>query len=113
MLVSIGWIFFRSGSFMQAWGILEKIVSGILDMMNVDAIISAVSTWRLSGFELVIAISALIFMEVVHFLQRRASVIPRFRHHPVWLRWGMAYALLSAIYFLGIFDEIEFIYFQF
>lgn len=113
MLVTIGWIFFRAGSLEQARGILAKIAAGIPDMVRLDGIISAVSTWRLSGFELVLAIVALAAMEVVHFMQRTSSIIPRLRRHPAWLRWTMVYALLSAIYFFGIFDEIEFIYFQF
>lgn len=112
-LVTIGWVFFRADSVSEAFAILSHILRGAGGSLGWQQLQTALSEWRLTGFELTIAAGGIILMEIIHFLQRNKSIVERIRNYPTWARWSLAYGLLVSIYFLGLFDNIEFIYFQF
>jgi D-alanyl-lipoteichoic acid acyltransferase DltB (MBOAT superfamily) len=112
-LVTFGWIFFRSGSLAEASAIIGRIILDVPQIFSFSKLYDAITESRLGGFEFLIALCAIMIMEAAHILQERKSCVQRIRAYPVWVRWSSAYLLIAAIYFLGIFDNQTFIYFQF
>lgn len=112
-LVTFGWIFFRSGSLMEAYTIIGRIILDAPQLFSLSTLSDIIIKSRLGGFEFIIAICAIAVMETVHILQERKSCVERIRAYPLWVRWSSAYLLIAAVYFLGIFDNQAFIYFQF
>jgi D-alanyl-lipoteichoic acid acyltransferase DltB (MBOAT superfamily) len=107
-LVSFAWIFFRASSLSDAIYIIGhlfinwKISSSLFELMPGGA------------YEWLIAILAILLMEVVHIVQMkmgslRQLVLPQ----PVWLRWSIYYGLVILILVFGKFQSTEFIYARF
>lgn len=114
LLVSFAWIFFRADSISNAYYILKKIIYGLPDELaqilhnapvNLDLGTSPV--------ELVVALSAIIFMEVIHGLQNKYEIPKLLNSQPVVVRWAVYYAAVFIVLFLGIYENRQFIYFQF
>ncbi len=63
--------------------------------------------------DIVIAILALILMQVVHHIQEKGSFSQWFDPKPHWFRWACYVLIVWIILNFGIFEEKQFIYFQF
>ena len=63
--------------------------------------------------QLIIAMLAIIFMECVQFFQNRIDIQLWFIKRPVVLQWGTYYGMVFVIIFSGVFNNTQFIYFQF
>ncbi len=59
------------------------------------------------------AVALICFLEVIQYIQKYGSIREMLSKKPVWFRWPIYYAIVSAILYLGIWDEQQFIYFQF
>jgi alginate O-acetyltransferase complex protein AlgI len=59
------------------------------------------------------AFLAIAFLEIVQFFQERTSLNALVSRQPALVRWGIYYALIMVIILFGVFEEAEFIYFQF
>jgi alginate O-acetyltransferase complex protein AlgI len=123
ILVNIGWVFFRANNVSEAWEILKKIATWIYSIPSliwthvpISQIIEY-DTWKdklgLDTVSLCIIIGAILFMEIVHLIQRETSVRQFMSEKPRYLRWVIYLILIWAILILGVFGEREFIYFQF
>ena len=60
-----------------------------------------------------ISIVLIIFMELIHLIQRHGSIRHMLNNRPTYLRWLLYYAIILSIIFLGVYGENQFIYFQF
>ena len=67
----------------------------------------------LSWLELKVVLLAILLMEAVHLIQRRASVRQYLTGKPLWVRWAAYYLIIFSILVFGHFNDIGFIYFQF
>jgi len=105
-LVWISWIFFRAESISQAFSIIKKII------LLAKGPISFPVT--MSPADFVISIGLIIFLIGIDFLLVKYKKENKFLNNlPVVLRWTLYYILIFGILFLGVFNEVEFIYFQF
>jgi len=102
-LVLISWVFFRAGTLSEALYILGNFLPGT-------------SSPFLSSFgagEFLIALLSILVMEIVHLVERSQSLETWLTNcHPI-IRWGTCYAILFSIMLFGVFNNQEFIYFQF
>ena len=112
-LVTFAWIFFRARTLEDALVVIAKIPDGIRSVFDPSRIAAVVPQWKLTGFELILALLAIVFLLLVEFFQRRTPLRPFINRQPAWARWAIGYGLILVCYFLGVFDNIEFIYFQF
>jgi D-alanyl-lipoteichoic acid acyltransferase DltB (MBOAT superfamily) len=119
-LVCFAWIFFRADSVHDAFELignlnLADVPRQLLHMKDTIRVFHpVVSTF--SGnfrFELLVSIGMILFMEIVHLIQRHRRMRHFLSERPVWFRWAIYYAIVLAIIFLGKFDHKQFIYFQF
>jgi D-alanyl-lipoteichoic acid acyltransferase DltB (MBOAT superfamily) len=101
-LVVLAWVFFRASSISDAFVILESMFHlGF----NFDVLAPAGGR-----FGLLVAICAVFFMEAV---EARGGVGEFRRERPLVARWALYYALIFWVVAFGVFDESQFIYFQF
>ena len=105
-LIAISWVFFRAKSLHDAWLILHKIGSQLLEMPALLARYPFTTDHYL-GFAL---IAALLLIELV---DEHRSVFRRLAAAPVALRWGACYVGIFCLLVLGRWQAREFIYMQF
>ena len=107
-LVSFAWIFFRANSTTDALYIIGNLFVFPKTGVSVTDIMPG------GGYELVIALAAILLMELVHWQQRRnSSLRDIICRQPAWLRWSVYYGLVLVIFMFGKFDTAEFIYSRF
>lgn len=108
-LVSFAWIFFRANSMSDALYIAGHLFSGI----NAGQFTLKALSGKMVPAEFIIAVASILFMEVVHLIQRHSHMRSFLTDKPLWLRWPIYYILMFSILLLGVFGANEFIYFQF
>jgi alginate O-acetyltransferase complex protein AlgI len=107
-LVCFAWIFFRANSLSDAFYIIQHLFA------NLEINASLINLMAIGWYDLLIALLAILIMEVVHYGQRRYGDLREvIRRQPVWLRWLLYYALVLAIFMFGKFGAGEFIYARF
>lgn len=109
-LVSLAWIFFRANSLNDAFLILGRIFN---DLIKLNLAGQAAVYIRQHQGDFLIILAVIIFMELIHFLEQHNQMRAIFTNKPLLFRWSMYYLLIFAIIFLGVFENIKFIYFQF
>lgn len=112
ILVAFAWIFFRANTTADAIYIATHMFTG-LNLSSVSALRESLLGLGLDSTEMVIAVCAVLFMELVHRLQNRGSIRHMLSGRPAWVRWAVYNAIIIAIIFLGVFEKSSFIYFQF
>jgi len=113
-LVAFAWIFFRASNVQTGFYIIQHLVSGIPDIFNMLSKRQSVfQPLGLSRNDLVFSVFLILFLESVHFIQSKYNISEIFLKQPVYLRWTVYYVLILSIIFLGVFENRQFIYFQF
>lgn len=109
-LVCVAWIFFRANTISEAWYIITHLFRGLAHRWK-----PAGGYWNTGTdqAEWIIVLLSIGLMEGVHVLQRHRHIRQMLRERPMWLRWLIYYALVLGILFFGVFDNQQFIYFQF
>jgi len=105
-LVCFSWIFFRSNSLSDALYTITHMFSGL--SLNFSGI-NIGTNWM----GLLIAFGSILFMEIIHLFQTHIGMRHFLSSKPVWLRWATYAIIIFAILLFGIFENKQFIYFQF
>jgi len=111
-LVCIAWIFFRAKSLSDAWYIGTHVFTDFGRGFQLSAN-NPLLKMGLSPYELVVAVASILLMEGMHALQRHRGIRHMLAERPLCLRWAVYYSLLMGILFWGVFENRQFIYFQF
>jgi alginate O-acetyltransferase complex protein AlgI len=107
-LVSFAWIFFRASSLKDAVYIVQHLFAAS------ESGTSMIDLMPGGGYEWLIALAAILMMELVQWQQRtNGSVREVVRRQPAWLRWSVYYGLVMVILMFGKFGTVEFIYSRF
>lgn len=112
-LVNIAWIFFRANSVSDAYYILSNLHQGWGVFWNREQLWDMHVSLGFSRSEYLVAISAIVVLEIVDTLESRCSIWDFLMAQPRWLAWAAYYGLVCAIIVFGIFQKSQFIYFQF
>ena len=114
MLVTFAWIFFRASNLNSALQIVKHIFTGIPDLlnklMNHNELFEYIGLGRT---DLLISVLLILFLETVHYFQGKKDISDYLAKKPVYIRWAVYYGLFFSILFLGIWEQRQFIYFQF
>ena len=78
-----------------------------------SVIASARSALAVSPFESIVGMVGVLLMEMVHFVQRKQSLMDLFVRLPTWERWAIYGAVVLIILLFGNLGSNQFIYFQF
>ncbi len=113
-LVLLAWIFFRANSLSDAWYIVCNLVPN-LSVLTVKELYWGLLTeaYGLNIYEFFIAIVSILFMEYIHLLQRHSGIRNMLSHRPLWIRWLVYYIMILSTLIFGVFEQQQFIYFQF
>ncbi len=140
-LVTFAWIFFRANSLSDACLIISRLGKGVWsgfsfiymelfayerwENFKLDTIFTQIDIQVIKEYikrEIMLGqsskafLQALFFiavMEIVHLKQRHGSMRHMFRSKPWYVRWAIYYALVLSILMFGVFNQSQFIYFQF
>ena len=111
ILVCFAWIFFRADNIKVAWYIATHIITGLPDLiLQHHHIIEYIG---ISKDELILCFATILLLECVHILQSRINIVAYFKAKSIYFRWAVYLSLLVAIIFFGVFENRQFIYFQF
>ena len=107
-------IFFRANSVDSAFYIAQHIFTGIPDLihkfLNHESVYEEIG---LSEKNMILSIFLILFLEMVHYIQTKANISELIKQKPIYIRWAIYYGVLLSIIFLGVFENRQFIYFQF
>lgn len=114
ILVAFAWIFFRANNVASAFYIATHIISGLPEIAH--KLLShqiVLDDLGVSNKNILFCILLIFILQVIHYIQRKKNVYELLTKLPVYLRWSFYYAIVLSILFLGIFENRQFIYFQF
>ena len=113
LLITLSWIFFRANNVHDGFFILKQICMIPRELMHVVAT-RKIAFLHLPGLYIIRNCALLIIaLEVCVYLSGKWDLPHAFGKQPAYLRWAMYYGGPLVIYFLGVFEKHEFIYFQF
>lgn len=113
VLVTFAWIFFRANSLSDALYIIKNSFTGLI--IDLEHLWNRVPLTLNLGSErkIIIALVFIIFMELVQKYQEKQVISNWLTARPAVIRFGIYYAYLIALLFLGNNASKQFIYFQF
>ncbi|OGF27183.1 alginate O-acetyltransferase [Candidatus Falkowbacteria bacterium RIFOXYB2_FULL_34_18] len=107
-LVLISWIFFRANSLSDAFYILQNMFT------NWSLDFSGIYLGGLGGwFGLKIALAPLVFLIIFEFLEERYKIWDVLYRQRRLVRWLFYIFILLWLFLFGVFEENDFLYFQF
>lgn len=115
ILVAMAWIFFRADNVSSAVYIASHIIMGIPQLVS-DVIAqpgTLLQDLGVTAFELGFSFFLIILLELIHYIQNKINITHKFKASPVAVRWAIYYAAILVIVFLGVYENRQFIYFQF
>ncbi len=120
-LVTFAWIFFRANTIRDAIYIGGKMPAALASLgkmlipghLNGAYIRSSLGEIPIYQSDLVLSFVLIFFLEMVHLVQRRMSIMAFVKSKPIVVRWTLYYGLLAVIIFFGVYENRQFIYFQF
>ncbi|MEP6711608.1 MAG: MBOAT family O-acyltransferase [Ferruginibacter sp.] len=113
-LVAFAWIFFRANDVYSAIYIIGHIFTGIPDLFH--KLLShqpVIEYLGLSAVDMTLSVLLIVILETVHYIQSKKNISVLFLRKPVYIRWAVYCGLVLGILFFGVFENRQFIYFQF
>lgn len=113
-LVNFAFIFFRAKNLHEAWFIISRIITELWkDVVHLSFNKWPIDNIGLTKFNLLLCLFLILLLETVHYVQSRVNINHYLYQKPAALRWAL-YCLLSiGILYFGVFENKEFVYFQF
>lgn len=114
ILINFAWIFFRADTLAHALFVIRHLPGGILQAFyyfNNQKIL--IDHPLFSPYNLVLCFSLIFFLILVQYLQKRFDLVKLFLGQPVAVRWAIYAGLIFTYVFYGVFEDRQFIYFQF
>ena len=115
-LVTFGWIFFRANNIDSALYISKHILTGVPEVIAEFANNQSISLFHGLGLgrrDLILSIFLILLLEIIHYIQKKRNISEIFLNYPSYVRWPVYYVLIYLIIYWGVFENRQFIYFQF
>jgi len=112
-LVCYGWIFFRAESLSDAMYISKNLFRGLGNMKSLTYIKKILLDSGIDKDRLIILFVSVVILFVTQGISKRDDAIESLNNKKSILRWGSYYCILMIIIFFGVFQDGNFIYFQF
>jgi alginate O-acetyltransferase complex protein AlgI len=114
VLVTFAWIFFRANNINSAIYIAKHILTGFhetaIKLLNKQVVLEYLG---ISKADMFLSVLLIMFIEMVNIIQMKKSISEIFLRQPSYIRWLIYYLFISVILILGVFENRQFIYFQF
>ena len=116
-LVAVAWVFFRAETVGQALWILRRLPEALLHPAEITSMFRPLPTElygdNFTSKNLGLVIVVILLTALAHTLHKGHKPLERLRNAPAWARWGVYYAIILSIMWLGDLGAKSFIYFQF
>jgi len=120
-LVLVAWVFFRANTIHDAFYIIGRFPAALGDLGSfiTHGKFSGESVKSLIGFmpvyelDLQLSFLLIILLQAIEWFQTYNDVPALIRKRPIYIRWTLYYIMLAVIIFFGVYDNRQFIYFQF
>jgi len=113
-LVSFAWIFFRAQDVNTALYIVKRIFTGIPGLLlNIIKNQSVFEYLGMSYINLFISFVLIFLLELIHYVQTKHNISKLLSNLPIYIRWSIYYIFIVSIMIFGVFENRQFIYFQF
>lgn len=121
-LICFAWIFFRANTTQDAFYIVSHLFVGVGQFLanlahitSLDQLNNALTPVWIGqpSSKFIIAIAAIIFLEIIHSVQRHETIRHMLAEKPWYIRWAAYYGIIMSILYFGVFNDSPFIYFQF
>jgi D-alanyl-lipoteichoic acid acyltransferase DltB (MBOAT superfamily) len=113
-LVSFAWVFFRAKDASTALYMIKRAITDVplacgllLRHQSVQSLLPS----QTKG--IAVCILLILLLETVHAAQNHVCLRAYVKARPPLVRWAIYYAGLAALFLLGVFQDRQFIYFQF
>jgi D-alanyl-lipoteichoic acid acyltransferase DltB (MBOAT superfamily) len=116
LLVTLAWVFFRANTVDDAFYIIKKIPSFLSELSLLKQGWKEFYKASCSTLPLMTILWSgvcITFLEFVHNIQSKRSPENFFRQQPLLVRWAIYYFFVFCILYFGVFENKDFIYFQF
>lgn len=111
--VCFTFIFFASHTVRDAFYITGRIPAAIRDLALLLRAKMPALTLPVSRGRLVLFVAVVLLMEAIHMLQKKHSLNNLLQAQPRYVRWGIYYIFVFTTIYMGVFQNRQFIYFQF
>jgi len=113
-LVALAWVFFRADNLKNAIYITKSIFTGLPDLYhklrNGQKVLEYLG---LSENDLILSVCLILFLETIHYIQSGNNITEMFKKQSTSVRWIVYFGYIITLWYLGIRDDRQFIYFQF
>ncbi len=106
-------ILFRTNNLHDASYMITHLGTGLGGLAEIKTSLGILYNLGLSRYEFVHAVMAIGLMELIHKVEKQENMRHMFSGKPIWVRWGIYYALVLFLIFFGEYNDHAFIYFQF
>ena len=114
LLVNFAWIFFRAKDMNNALEFIKRLFSKFTNLLyEIKHGGKIIEDLGVSTNVVVLCFGLIILMELIHFLIRKYAFDKLFLNFPSVIRWIIYFSLILSIIFFGVYEERQFIYFQF
>jgi D-alanyl-lipoteichoic acid acyltransferase DltB (MBOAT superfamily) len=115
VLVVLAWVFFRANTVRDAFFIVKKIIMAVPREMQEVIKTGHIAFLRLPGLLNIVlpCFGLILLLELAHIVQLKSKIVENFAKLPMPARWAVYYAGVLSIIYWGVFEERQFIYFQF
>lgn len=114
VLVDFSWIFFRAKDLQTSIFIIKRMFVGIPDLLikfiHHQPVFESIGLQK-SG--IILSIFLIILLEIIEKMQKTGKISYILSQKQKKVRWAVYYVLVLSILFLGVFENRQFIYFQF
>ncbi len=111
--VCFTYIFFRANNLKDGFYIASKIPAAFKEFFTSLAKGFSDLKFPISGAKVALCFSAIIVLEIIHLIHNRRSLGRLVDSLPRPVRWGVYYVFVFMIIYMGVFQNRQFIYFQF
>lgn len=114
VLANVAWVFFRAVNIHDAVYIIKKFSAIPGEMLHVAAT-HHIAFLKLPGlFNAILpGVGLIAFLELAHIIQQKYDLENTFSKRPTYVRWSLYFAGQAALFFIGVYQDQQFIYFQF
>lgn len=113
LLVTAAWIFFRAETTAKAGIILRKIAQAPAEWLRPGRYAALIADIPTSLYRLMLCVLSIGMLGAVQQYHETYNINKTLQRQPRYARWLAYYTVLMIIFFFGVFEKREFIYFQF
>lgn len=111
--VCFSYIFFRANNLADAFYIVGRLPAALGECLAIFKGHAPALQMPIAGARVMLCVVAIGVLELVHIIQNKRSLNMVFQNQPRYIRWGVYYFFVLMILYFGVFQNRQFIYFQF